>query len=136
MFEFDHERCDPRKWTPSDVLLFSDFLRNGYLSAAAALARLGVKLVQSDGLKPPSGTMELIGYCKADEVGETPQDENDLRYDVDDDITELVPVYRAPSVYAVRLYECDGDEGSSPMLEIKPTLDEAEKLAAMYREPA
>ncbi len=134
-FEIDADRYNPRKWTPDEVVLMAEFLEFGFLSDAAVLARLGIKLLTSEQLEPKGGDIEFLGYSAPKQLVADPHELYDLRYEVEDDITELVPVYRGKTVYAVRLYEGDDDGGSEPVLEVKPSLDEAEALLRAYASP-
>jgi hypothetical protein len=54
--------CDPSKWTIREWKQFADFVREGELSQAAALSRLGLRLVMDDRHEPTGGTLEHVGW--------------------------------------------------------------------------
>jgi hypothetical protein len=138
-FTVHHDRCDPSKWTPSDVLTFAKFVKYGSLQDAAALSRLGVQLVLSEHHVPKGGTLEEIGWSDPKVEAGITEDLDEIADD--DEITEIVRVYRGPVEYAVRFAVGNehGDvEGHEH--EIKATRQQAEAfLDGLYQntpEPA
>lgn len=131
-FTIHHDRCDPSKWTPSDVLAFSDFVRSGSMQHAARLARLGVQLILSEHHTPKGGTLEEIGWCEPTTLSEI----YELEDVAEDDVTELCRLYRGPVEYVAKLSIGDEDgnfEGYE--YEIKPTLEQAQALFAEETNP-
>jgi hypothetical protein len=136
-FVIHHDRCQPAKWTPEDVLAFAKFVRSGDMVHAATLARLGMQLVASEHHVPKGGLLQEIGFVIADPI------DNQIAGATDDldelcdgqDITAIARVYRGPTEYVIAIPIGDGDgnfEGYE--YEIKPTEAEAEDYVASLRE--
>lgn len=130
-FTIHHDRCDPRKWTPDNVLLLARFLEFGDLTVAASLSRLGVQLVMSEHHVPKGGTLEQVGFMTPDCDDLVVDDLGEL---VDGDYTPVVRVYRGPVEYAIGIPIGDNDgcvEGYE--YETKATEEEAEAyVKSMY----
>jgi hypothetical protein len=126
-FIIHHDRCDPSKWTPGDVLTLAKFVRDGDLRHAAILAGLGVQLVTSEYHMPVGGTLMQIGWSQVVGGGVVDGLPEDLMDVLDgEDIAEIAPIYRGPSVYGVAIPMGDADgnyEGSE--YETVPTLEAA-----------
>lgn len=119
-----HDRCKPADWGLDDWMALDRFVRTGNLHAAAALARRGMQFIASEQHTPLGGTLEHLGYAAP--KGETFSDDLSDVVDFDDDVEEVVPIYRGPSVYAMRLAVGDGDDIIGHEIEIKPTRQAAE----------
>lgn len=130
-FVFDHALCDPSAWTAQTILTFAEFIHTGNLNAAAKLARIGVRLVASEHHEAAGGTMEFLGYVNDPEDDFPPtKDLADLEFDGDGAPTEIVPLYRGPSQYAVLHLVADGDGGEAPAIKICDTLAEGQLFLA------
>lgn len=120
-FTIDHDKCDPRTWTPHDVLALSDFIRTGSMVMAARLARLGVQLVLSEHHSPKGGELEHVGWVLPGDL-----DVHEIDEVTDDDVTEAHPIFRGKVEYIARIATGDGDGNFDGYIyEIKPTLEEA-----------
>lgn len=104
-FSIHHDRCEPEKWTATDLLAFAQFVKTGNLACAARLARLGVQLVRSQHHEPKGGHLEHIGFCDLHGDYASPLDE----VAGDEDVTPVMPLYRGPVEYAVRIPIGDED---------------------------
>lgn len=120
------DRCDPSKWRPADVLQLADYIRTGSLSHAAALSRLGVQLVLDERHEPKGGVLERIGVAEPDSLNEFAETIDEL--DIDEDVFEIVPIYRGPVEYVARLGTGD-DEGNFEGYEYDTFETEAEAQA-------
>lgn len=123
-FTVHHDRCDPNKWTASDIIAFAEFVKYGSMQHAARLARLGVQLVLSEHHVPKGGHLESIGWTEpgANEI-------YDLEDLAEDDVTGLCRVYRGPLEYVAKLGVGDGEGNFDGYeYEIKSTLEEANAL--------
>lgn len=136
-FTIHHDRCDPSKWTVREWSLLAEFVKTGSLQAAAGLSRLGMQLALDGRHASVGGTVEHIGWMRgkggdfesdapADSIGEL--EINDL------EVTEVVPIYRGPTRYAVG-YGIGDDEGhyDGQEIEVCDTFDAAEKFAKSIR---
>lgn len=134
-FTIHHDRCDPSKWTPADVLLLADFIRTGDMMYAAALARRGMQLILSELHVPKGGELEEVGWSAPDASHDkTWSDLDDLVADLDDGRgpVEICRIYRGQPEFAVRIAIGDEDEGyvEGHEIELKPTLEEARAFIA------
>lgn len=133
-FTIHHDRCDPSKWTPADVLTLAKFVKYGSLQDAAALSRLGVQLVLSEHHVPKGGVLEEIGWSDPKIESFVTEDVSELADD--EDVTEVVRVYRGPVEYVARfaIGNEDGDlEGYEH--EIKATHEEAAAFLDSLKQP-
>ena len=136
IFIVEHDRCDPANWRPKDVLALARFISfGGSITYAAALARLGMKVVRSDFYKHNGGDMAHVGWSRTewqrDAGGKYVEIVEDL--DLDDEMTPIVPVYAGPLQYAVRIpIGNDDGEVEGYEIEIKETEVEAKALVEAY----
>lgn len=98
-FTIHHDRCDPSKWTPRDVMMLAEFISRGSMQHAASLARLGMQLVTSEHHIPAGGELEHIGAAKPG-VDDLPMELDDLVLEDGEDVVAFVQVYRGPVQYA------------------------------------
>jgi len=103
-FVIHHDRCDPSKWTIAQWKLLADFIKHGSLQYAAGLARHGMQLKLDDRLQVSGGEIEHVGWAfgrKGDfEIDTFGESLNDIVQD-DLDVSEVVPIYRGQTQWAV-----------------------------------
>lgn len=138
-FTIHHDDCHPEKWTADDILAFARFIRFGDMQHAAALSRLGVRLVVSEHHKPKGGNLQFIGWSTLDDAGCASLDyvtENLDELDIDD-VAPLTRIYRGPLEYVAR-YAIGDDQGEveGHEFEIKPTEEEARAFLESLEEDA
>lgn len=135
-FTVHHDRCNPGKWTASDVLAFAKFVQYGDLRHAGHLSRLGMQLVLSEHHTPKGGELEQVGWCAEDAIADGPTE--DLTEIADDlEITPVVRIYRGPVEYAVKFGIDDGHgEFGGYEHEVKTTEAEAEAFLKALMEVA
>lgn len=135
-FTIHHDHCKPETWSLAQWKLLQDFIKEPSLQRAAALSRLGIRLVLSEHHEPVGGTLESFGWTAESQMP-FPDTISDRMDDVadDDDITPVVELYRGPTKYAVRyaIGDADGNfEGHEH--EIKDTEAEAEEFLKSLQE--
>jgi hypothetical protein len=137
-FTIHHDRCDPSKWTVREWGLLADFVRTGSLSAAAGLSRAGMQLVLDERHAAVGGEAEHIGWL----LGSNGDIEHDVPVETIEDlyleygeVSEVVPIYRGKTRYAVAYRIGDG-EGNFDGTEVKvsDTAEDAERFAKSMRE--
>lgn len=133
-FTIHHDRCDPSKWTPSDVLALAKFISAGNLQYAAHLSRLGMQLVLSEHHEPKGGELQEVGFAEPGEPCTVTEDLADLGVD---DITPIVRMYQGPVEYAVAVTIGD-EEGNFDgyEYEIFPTEAKAQAFLDSMRDAA
>lgn len=127
-FTVHHDTCKPSEWTAKDLLQFDHFVRTGSLEKAAHLARLGMQLVLSEHHVAAGGTIEEMGFVLAKNIQSAAAEAtDDLGEIMEDDIEEVVRIYRGPTEYAARIPIGD-EEGNfeGHEYEVKATLAEAQ----------
>lgn len=139
-FTIHHDRCDPSKWTVREWGLLADYVRTGSLSAAAGLSRAGMQLVLDERHAAVGGEAEHIGWL----LGTSGAVEFDVPAESIEDldpehgeVTEVVPIYRGKTRYAVAYGIGDGEgnfEGTE--VEVSDTAEDAERFAKSMQEPA
>lgn len=128
-FIIHHDRCKPGDWTANDVLLLDRYVRTGDLAAAAALSRRGMQLVMDERHEPTGGTLERIGVAYPDALNDFAECVSEL--DPDDDVFEVVGIYRGPVEHIVRFGVDDGcGEFGGYEYETFETSDQAAKFHA------
>lgn len=131
-FIIDHDRCRPETWTARDILTIERFVKTGDLQCAAAMSRLGVRLVVSEFHQPVGGTLEEVGWSAPFGFGDDVSAASDLR-DIAEDVTVATPVcrvYRGPTEYAFGIPIDDGDGDVGYEMETRPTEAEANAVLA------
>lgn len=100
-----HDRCDVFAWAMADWRVLADFVKFPTMQHAAALSRRGMQLVLSEHFEPKGGDMEIAGWAPADDVSHF----GEIDEIAEDDLVEVVPVYRGKSQFAVRFTTGDQD---------------------------
>lgn len=133
-FTIHHDRCDPSKWTPNDILALAKFIQTGDMSYAAHLSRRGMQLVLSEHHEPKGGSLQEVGFAEPEIPDGVTDDLQDL---CDDDITQIVRVYSGPIEYAVQ-FAIGDEEGNveGHEIEIFNTEAEAQAFVNSMREAA
>lgn len=133
-FIIDHDRCDPSKWTPGDVLTLAKFVKGGELRHAAVLAGLGVQLVMSEHHTPVGGTLESIGWVQVSSTGALKfggePSEDFMEVLEGESIAPVAQIYRGPTVWAVGVPTSDG-HGNYDGTEYETAPTEAEARACL-----
>ena len=129
-FVFNHDRCDPSQWTPTDVMALYSFLQTGSMLDAGRLASIGVHLLASDHHVAAAGVEEL-GWASAKKCDDDEFFVTEELDDIVEDIDEVYPltrIYRGPVQYAVKIAIGDGEGNFDGYeYEVKPTEAEAKE---------
>ena len=132
-FTIHHDRCDPSKWTVREWGLLARYVATGELSAAAALSRLGFQLVLDERHAPVGGEAEHLGWLLGRNGGVEHDAPAETILDLDPEdcaVTEVVPIYRGKTRYAVSFGVGDGEGNyDGTEIEVFKTADEAERFA-------